>query len=133
MAFGTGPFGSSLGPTTLSFAAEERSSLSSSRKINGVTKRYELNEQGGFESMDDVSQRVLLLISFADIETPFITDRDMQEQELRLRDALRAMTTGPEPAIRLLEVSVVSNEPGVTTKTIRFQNLLTNTETTVEA
>lgn len=131
MSYGTGPLGFTPlglpagGPLTLT-----RAPLTSSRKIDGVTKRYVTTAAGGFEGMDDVAQRVLLLLSFADTEIGVITPQTMRAQEQKFRDALAPLTNQRAPTIKILEVSVRNPNMGRLVKTIRYKNLLTNTEQT---
>lgn len=108
------------------------SELSSSRLIEDRTGRYVTNDEGGFEPMDDTAQRVWLLVAFAARTGPFITARDMAAQEAVIRAALKPLTTGTEPAIRLLAVTVTQVGPTSTAASVRYVNRLTGTEQTVE-
>ena len=108
------------------------SELSSSRKIEDRTGRYVTNDEGGFEAMDDTAQRVWLLVAFATKTGPFITARDMATQEAAIRAALKPLTTGAEPAIRLLAVTASQVGPTSTSVSVRYVNRLTGTEQTVE-
>jgi hypothetical protein len=127
--FGYGPFGLPLAPPTPSAP----SALSSSRKIDGIAGRYVVNDVGGFQAMDDTAQRVLLAVSFAlKPRAPFITTRDLAAQETAIRAALAFLTSGQEPAIRLIAVAAAKTGPNATSLKVRFKNLLTGTEQTLE-
>lgn len=126
--WGYGGYGSPL--TTPTPATE--SSLSSSRRFDGLTGRYVANDEGGFEAMDDTAQRVILLVAFAVKTGSFLTDRDLAAQVAEVRKALTVMTNGPEPAIRLLGVTAEQSGPTASRLTVRYFNNLTGTEQTVE-
>ena len=126
--WGFGGYGSPLTPAT----PATPSSLSSSRKFDGKTGRYIVNDEGGFEAMDDTAQRVILLVAFAAKSGPFLTDRDLAAQVAEVRSALSVMTIGPEPAITLLGVSCEASGPTSSRLTVRYRNNLTGTEQTVE-
>ena len=126
--YGFGGYGSPLTPST----PAAFSSLSSSRKFNGLTGRYVANDEGGFEAMDDTAQRVILTVAFAVKSGPFITPRDLATQEAGIRAALAvSLTSGPSPAIRLISVSAAQTGPTSSAVTVRYFNNLTNTEQTV--
>lgn len=133
--YGLGPFGFQFGYPSSALAGENPSGLSSSRKIDGVTKRYVLNAQGGFAPMDDTDQRVLLVFSFAVVDTPFITPQSMREQEQRIRTALTTsgLVAPRSPAIKIIKLTVDSPSYGVVRRTLVFKNLLANTQRTIEA
>jgi len=126
--WGYGSFGS---PLTLPTPAST-SSLSSSRKFDGKTGRYVVNDEGGFEAVDNTAQRVILLVAFSAKSGPFLTDRDLAAQVAEVRSALSVMTIGPEPAITLLGVSCEASGPTSSRLTVRYRNNLTGTEQTVE-
>lgn len=126
--WGYGGYGSPLTPP----APATLSELSTSRYLDGVTGRYVTNDEGGFDPMGDTRQRVQLLIAFALKDQPFITQRDLAEQSAAIRAALQPMTRGPEPAIRLLAVTAAQSGPTASAVTVRYIDLLTGTEQTVE-
>lgn len=134
MGYGTGPFGSALGIYPPPPGPEQPSDISSSRAIDGEKKTYVLNAQGGFASMNDTDQRVLLTLCFADVDTPFITPQDFRTQELNIRNALAAagLTDIRSPAIQILRLSVGRGGSGTTEKILKYKNLLTNTEQTIK-
>ena len=134
MGYGTGPFGSALGIYPPPPGPETPSDLSSSRKIDGVKKRYVLDAIGGFLPMDDTDQRVLLTLAFAETEMPFITPQAMRQQELKIRAALAAngLVDVRAPVIELELVSVERTGPGETTATVKYRNLISGTTKTVK-
>ncbi len=133
MSAGTGPYGHTPAGYAASTPTEEtRSSLSSSRLINGVTKRYVVNDEGGFEAMDDIAQTVLLRISFAVREAKFITPQGMADDRTAIRNALADMTKGAEPLIKIKTIEVTDSGKATTYKRVVYQNLMTNTLQTVE-
>jgi len=131
--FGTGPYG--LGPFGKAVLPPEEPKpkiLHSSREINGVTRRYVLDSDGNFEGMDDIAQRVLLLVSYADTEFKFITDRDNETSRQRIEAALSVLTSGKTPAIRIEAIEFTNPSYGLLQKRITYTNLRTNTQQTVE-
>ena len=126
--WGYGGYGAPLTPST----PAAFSSLSSSRSFDGIKGRYVANDEGGFEAMDDTAQRVVLNVAFAVRRGPFITPRDLAQQEADIRAALAvSLTAGPTPAIRLIEVTAAQTGPTASAVTVRYFNNLTNTEQTV--
>jgi hypothetical protein len=111
--------------------APARSDLSSSRKIDFARKDYVLNDEGGFEPMNDITQRVVLLVSFAIKPRKFVTPRDLNGQKDDVRKALSILTSGSEPSIKLIDVTADAAGAGRTKTVVAFQNLLTNTKQTV--
>jgi hypothetical protein len=129
--FGLGPYGYFPAGSALEAPAEEaRSSLSSSRKVNGVTKRYVINDDGGFEAMNDIAQTVLLRICYADTESPYITPRAANETKAKVRAALKDMETSK--LIRIEAIEVEEYNSTTTLKRIRFFDLTTQKYQTVE-
>jgi hypothetical protein len=126
--YGFGGYGSPLAPPV----PAAFSSLSSSRKYDGLTGRYVANDEGGFEAMDDTAQRVILTVAFAVKTGPFITPRDLAQQEATIRAALAvSLTSGPTPAIRLISVTAAQTGPTASGVIVRYFNNLTGTEQTV--
>ena len=116
-----------------SLPSPEQSVLTSSRKIDFLTRKYVLTSVGGFEAMDDIGQRVVLLVSFAQgTRPPSIDERSLKETEYAIREALKPMIRGPEPEIRLLSVSTARVAAGVIQTTLVYKNLLTGTKTSVQ-
>ena len=125
--YGTGPFGFGVDSPT----AETPADLSSSRSIDFVRRKYTLDDDGGYEPMDDTAQRVSLLVAFSTQREPLIDPRSMERQRQRIAEALKPMTTGTEPAIKVHAITVANERPGVTSTTVTYTNLLTGTKTTV--
>jgi hypothetical protein len=132
MGYGSGPFGGApLGTTSLPPEDETFAALSSSRKIDFVTKRYVTNEDGGFDPMDDVAQRVMLIISFAVKEQKVITAQDNADTAARIRAALGVLTKGPTPTIKVIDLAVTDNGKASTLKSLTYKNMLTGTQQTL--
>ncbi len=132
--FGTGPFGYVNAGSALAAAEEEvRSELSSSRKFDFPTGRYVVNDEGGFEAMDDIAQVVCLKVAFTKRLTRFVTARSNQERVLALRTTLSSLTKRPQPSIELKSIEVVAAGGGRVTEIITYRNLLTGTLQTVSA
>lgn len=134
MGYGTGVFGAILGVPAAPYPPQVVSPLSSSRKIDGVTKRYVMNDEGGFEPMDDTDQRVLLTLSFADTDSKFITPQGLRSQEQKMRDALTAngLLDARAPSIQIVRLTVERSGSGEVTKTIVYKNLKSGTQKTVK-
>lgn len=131
--FGTGPFASTpVGSGATVPESETRSSLSSSRKINGITKRYVTNDEGGFESMDDIQQTVLLRIAFAEKQSPFNAPADHAKMKTDIRNALADMAAKPDPLIQIKSIDVTDGGGGTVYKRVVYKNLLTGTINVVE-
>jgi hypothetical protein len=132
--FGSSSFGTvGLGTVEPEPEVENRSTFSSSRKIDAATGRYVQTDEGGFAQMSSTAQRVLLAISFNVKETDIIDPRSNKIMEGRIRKALEFLTKGPSPAIALLSVAVVDDGKQTTKKTITFRDLNTGATQTVEA
>ncbi len=135
MGFGAGPFGGvPLGQTAAALPAEDPTTLTSSRAIDATTQRYVLDDEGGFEAMDDVGQRVLLLLSFELGPTPKLIDSrfDGSVRNAVVR-ALRPVTEGADPQAKLVGVTVVRPRGGATRVVVEYLNLTTNSKRTVAA
>lgn len=132
MGFGTGPFGAGpFGRPLLATTDEVRSSLSSSRLIDGVSKSYVVNDEGGFAAMDDVAQRVLLLLAFGMGEEPKLIDATYPET-MRARIAAVLAPLVRERAIEITAIDIGDDGRSTTHKRVAFRNLLTDTLQTVE-
>lgn len=134
MSFGVGPFATNgLGSALPTYPSEPRTTLSSSRKIDPETGAYVLNDDGGFEAMDDVAQRVYLAICFGVEGPPIIDARFQATMQAAIRKALEPLTKGRKPAIKIIAVNVTDDGRETTLKEVVYRNLLTNTNTTVQA
>jgi hypothetical protein len=126
--WGFGGYGAPFTPST----PAAFSSLSSSRSFDGIKGRYVANDEGGFEAMDDTAQCMVLTVGFATKTGPFITPRDLAQQEATIRAALAvSLTAGSTPRVRLIEVTAAQTGPTASAVTVRYFNNLTNTEQTV--
>lgn len=131
--FSVGPFGFlGLGNTLAAPAEETRSSLSSSRRVDFVTKRYVVNDEGGFEAMDDVAQTVGLLVAFAWVPPTHVTPQARNEAKTKIRAALRSLSSGAAPLIQIRSVDVSTPGGGIMNISVTYKNLRTNTIQTVE-
>ncbi len=135
MAFGTGPFGIVVfGATATPPASQALASLSSSRQIDGVTRRYVLDDVGGFAPMGDTNQRVYLAVTqAAGAEPAFIDGRAAATVEAAIRTALAPLTVGPEPVIQIVAITVARTAPGTLSRSVIFIDLTNGTEQTVSA
>lgn len=133
LQFGAGPFGSvvpTFGPGGL--PAEQPANLSSSRAIDWQRGDYVLDARGGYEPMDDVAQRVMMLVAFAAPKRPAIIDGPaMSREKARIREALSPLSNGRDRAIEVLAVDVTNPEPGVMRRSVTYRSLLTGTTNTV--
>jgi hypothetical protein len=131
--FGSGPFGFlGFGNTLAAPSEATRSSVSSSRLIDGKRKTYVVNDEQGFEAMDDVAQAVLLRIAFAAAEPKFISPEALRKMSTAIRTALNSLTIGPDPAIRIKSIEVTDSGKSSTYKRVVYDNLRTGTLQTVE-
>ena len=133
-AMGVGPFG----VVTAGYAVPEAvnakppTTLTSSRRIDFVTQRYVTNSAGGFDGMDDIGQRVVLLVSGAVRVPPKITPRAISSIQEAVRAALDNIVN-VERAITLDQVDVVSERAGQLAARVTFTNLKTRTKQTALA
>ena len=132
--FGLAPWG--LGPLGLPEAAlpaEDPAELSSSRKIDGTTKKFVQNTNGGYAGMSDTMQRVLLLVSFAVRNYPkFNTDESREQIMADITTALHPLTNPKNQAIELIEVSVRDDGRDGTYPLVRYRDLVSGKEQTVQ-
>ena len=135
MSFGQGPFGVAvLGIAEAALAAAPQTALSSSRKIDGVTRRYVLTADGGFEPERDISQRIQLLLDFGmPAEPQFLDDRFAATIDQRVRAALAPLTDGPEPSIAIVSIAVTPSGPTGTRREVVVRDLVTNDLHTADA
>jgi hypothetical protein len=133
MAWGTGSFGSTpLGiPATL-LPAEDPARVSTSRKVDPLTKRFVQTTNGGYAGMTDACQRVLLLtLQALANHTGLITPDEQGDTEQRVRAALSVMADGKEPVIELRQVLVTDDGRDAEQVTIEFLDLGTGKVETV--
>lgn len=133
-AMGVGPFGVVTAGYAVPEAANAKppTTLTSSRRIDFVTQRYVHNGAGGFEGMDDIGQRVVLLVSGAVRVPPKITPRAISSIQEAVRAALDNIVN-VERAITLDQVDVVSERAGQLAARVTFTNLKTSTKQTALA
>jgi hypothetical protein len=138
IGFGNGPFG--LYPYGIpldEFEEEGATILHSSRKIDPVLGKIELDDDGNFEGMDDIAQRVVLAVRQAripELQTRLF-DEEMQ-QEIRRVLAEAELTTTNAPAISLVRPDgqrpiQITAKPNGADISISYRNNLTGTQTSV--
>jgi hypothetical protein len=133
MGFGTGPYGAGFfGLPSPDPVVQTPRTLSTSRKIDGSTKRYVNDANGNPLSMDDTDQRVLLLVAFATIDTPFVTQRDLNTQAANIRAALQPLLAQRPPAIALDDVQVVEDGETNVNRFVSYTNLRTSQSRTIQ-
>jgi hypothetical protein len=138
LGFGTVPFGlSPFGIPPEPFVDETPTILRSSRKVNLVTGRVELDDDGNFDGMDDIAQRVVLAVRQAVIpELQGVAFDEQMQQEIRRVIAEAELTTGNAPSITLVRQDgqrpiLITAKPNGADISISYLNNLTGTETSV--
>ena len=128
-SLGIGAYGlSAYGQATDDPASLSPAKIGSARKIDFKTRRYVVASDGGFEAMDETSQRVMLLVAFAiGREGPFITPAGEADMERRIREALAPMLDPRDPDIDLESVDISHDTNGNSFRGVRFKNLRTGT------
>ncbi len=106
--------------------------LHSSRKIDFVTRRYELDDNGNPLPMPSTAQRVALQLDFAIPSGPpkFIDDTNLELREKQLTAALQTLIA--EGAIRLESVSATEARPGVASSFVDYTDLNTAADDSLE-
>ncbi len=133
MSYGTGPYGAAqFGGVIPTTNPEGTASLSSSRGYDGITRRYIIAADGGFEPMDDIAQRVLLLIAFGVPAQKIITPQENAGTAAAIRRVLEPLTKGSRPTIRITELVVADKGGGRLFRTLSYTNTLTGTQTTIK-
>jgi hypothetical protein len=122
VSFGSGPY-AHLG-------APADAPLYSSRLLN-ASGQYITRDDGGFEPMDDVDQRVQLLVAFAAKRSAKLTARDLNTMRDDVIKALEVMSLARPPEIA--DVVVTAEQAGPSTSRIKvtFTNLSTSAQQTV--
>ena len=133
MPFGSGPYGViGMGVPAPDVASPNVSELSSSRELN-AEGRYELNDEGGFKAMDDVTQRVLILVSRAtNPRPPIISGPELERMKERIRSGLSPLLSVADPDIKLRSIDVRSDRGRVFID-VNYRDLRTNTVQTAKA
>jgi hypothetical protein len=133
MSFGQGPFGVvTLGIAPAEVSTVPPTTLTSSRKVDFATGRYVQDEAGGFAGMDDVVQRVTLLVAGAISRLPATVDR---RTLAAVKDAVRVALAPvvDDGSARIDDVSIVQPRAGAVAASVTFTNLLTGTKQTATA
>lgn len=136
MTLGTGPFGViAMGIEPAATADLVPAKLSSSRKLDFATGRYIVDADGGIEGMDDVGQRVSLVVAYAAQTQQLPTNLDARfdgELRSRIRADLAAAMLIPDD-IELLTVEAARQRPGQAQLLVVYMNKRTNTRRTATA
>lgn len=127
MGYGTGYFGlAPLGVAIQQASTADPARVSTSRKIDPLTKRFVQVTNGGFAGMTDTCQRVLLLTLQAMAgRATIITPDEQVDTEQRVRAALAPLLAGREPAIELLAVTVEDDGRDAEQVAVTFRDLAT--------
>jgi len=135
MGFGAGVFPWPWGNPGLTNEPEAFAPLSSSRALAFTPGRrglrYVTRADGGFEAMDDIAQRVLLLTAFGVPDQKIITPQENNAFLANVRASLKILTDGPEPSIQIVELEAIDGGGGTMDKKLTFKNLKTQTKQTV--
>lgn len=128
MPFPSGPYA-----RRTTFPPPGESTLHSSRKIDFAGEDYTVGDEGQYEGMDDVAQRVVLTVAFNVTSPKYIDERSLRETEQDIRSALIAngLMGGPEPEIELQQCTAVRSSAGRVEKIVKFKNLATGSKTSV--
>lgn len=120
-------------PDSLPGANTTRPTIHSSREIDFATGRYTFAEDGSCNGMNDVAQRVMMLVARAEYFSPaaFIDDRSISAQEQEIRAALRPLWFGPSPLIADLRITVETPGNGTIKRRVEFTNLATTLKESV--
>ncbi len=128
IGFGSTPFGGApFGAPALDVSAPPVNRLTSSRGIDGMSRKYVINDEGGFVAMDDVAQRVMLLLAFGVTQPATITPESKAALATQIRAALAVLTVGREPTIKILTLDVVDDGRDGLNPRLSYRNLLTGT------
>lgn len=136
MPIGSGPFGViTLGIEPAATADLVPTKLSSSRKLDFATGRYIADADGGVEGMDDVGQRVSLVVAYAAQTQQLPTNLDARfDGQLRSRIRADLAEAGLIPNdIELITVEASRKRAGQAQLLVVFMNKRTNTRQTVAA
>lgn len=138
LGFGTVPFGlSSFGIPPDEYEDEGPTLLRSSRKLDLVQGIVVVDDDGNFDGMDDIGQRVVLAIRQCVV--PELQSRafdEQMQQEIRRVLALAELTTSGSPSIDLVRSDgqkpvQIFPKPNGFNASISYRNNLTGTETTI--
>jgi len=135
MGFGSQPYGH--GPAGIAYpnpAEELRGKLPSSRKIDAVAGAYALQTDGSnaIDGMDDMLQVVYLTICYNVKRGPLISKREEKETRLAIENALRFLTSGESPSIRIERIDLNNDKRQTSWCRVVFKNLKRNTMQSVE-
>lgn len=107
----------------------EPAKVGAARKMHFPTRRYVVADDGGFEAMDEIAQRVMLTIAFAVKLPAFITPQGEAELEQAVRTELAnaGMLDPRDPDIDLESVDVSHDQHQIQFIGARYKNLRTGT------
>lgn len=127
MGYSQGPYS-----TFESLPAPERTVLSSSRKVNFVSKRYENDSDGNPLPQPSIQQIVALKVTFNVEDAKLITPQDQEASRQAVNAALLDLTKPPSPLIDRVRVSFASEKAGEQKNVINFRDLSTGLDEQVE-
>lgn len=105
----------------------------SARKYNFKLSKLEVDETtGGFLGMPPNTQRVALLISFEVEDSSFITPQGNSRVKQQIQEALRPLTSGRAPLIRVERIEVGRTSAGETFRRVDFVDLTKNDSNVVQ-
>ncbi len=93
--------------------------------------RYVIDENGGFEGMDDVAQCVLIAVAQLK-PSGRIDPREQNKQKQLLRERLATLTAGPEPIITIHDIVFTDDKRQTSNLLVTYTNNLTNTQQSTE-
>lgn len=102
---------------------ESRPVLGPARKIDFVTRRYVLDDNGSIEAMSPTAQRVVILVMLNVPVPKFNTIQARNEIGQGIRNILSPLQIESPPAIELLNVTVEKDGPSGMKRTIKFRDL----------
>lgn len=134
MSYGKGPYGiARFGLPAADLPSEERGALYSSDGIDTKTQEHRFDDTtGAYAGMDDIQQCIYTALCYHVKEPELIGLNFASEMEKRIRFALRRLTLGPEPKIKIKRIEVTHNG-GTSYKRVEYLKYATNTFQLVEA
>jgi hypothetical protein len=131
-SYGTGYWGIAQ---TSDEVAPSRGQVVSSRRIDGKTGEFVIKSAAtsDFDGMSDTAQRVYVLICTR-LKIPSYIDANFQgKMRVAVESALRPLTAGKEPVIRIENVTAIDYGTATTFTQIDYTDLTTGKRDTVVA
>ena len=111
----------------------DRPKMHSARAIDAPTQRYVLDDTtGAHTGMRALAQRVYIAVSKATPKARFVTPDGMEAERQRILAELKALSGGDNPDLQVLEVSVTRSGAGTIKRLVRYRNLTTGLEESVQ-